>query len=650
MSAQQEASSCGKKSTKIKTAAPVVIQVAGQLRGERGWQATYQKQFGVKRWSKLLKALNAKTDHVCLVNPFLGEREQDDVLDKLCTASGSEERQVGTNPAEKVSQRERGPHLGPHDGAALPDKSVAATNSGPSSCISTPKKILRMLPDARVPGFFKKTKVVLGDELLEEQRHKDETSAPPGGGGSFHRQGDDGADTRQIAGAAAASAHQTSGGEQEPVLTPARSEKQEQNRLFMSEPSTEDRPRGGVVAIPRRRPFELPDNVLTHYYLDGASALCASEGLELTGSEKVLDLCAAPGGKSLVLASQLFRDYFSSRTTQNDNDNETPENDLAENPPRFGLDLAGSTISTMAQEDEELAGGEDSDTAPYVCTEKMPAEKASSDEGRVRINNDETTPSTVTGKRQEDEDLPTTPPDRPLYSKSNPNHNINRAGILSTSTRNTTSGGPNRGTGITPSSSSKNKTASTTNMSNLPLLVSNEFSKTRATRLQSVLQSFLPVDLFEQNLVKVTNLDATAPHCELYRLAPFDVILVDAPCSTDRHLLSSPIEMARWCPKSVAANADRQVHLLWTAIFLLKKHGKIVYSTCALSRHENEEVVERIRKIAKDKADCELEVESANFFLPDEPMKFGPLFRCVMTKKSGKIGAPPPLTAGRKGK
>jgi 16S rRNA C967 or C1407 C5-methylase (RsmB/RsmF family) len=48
--------------------------------------------------------------------------------------------------------------------------------------------------------------------------------------------------------------------------------------------------------------------------------------------------------------------------------------------------------------------------------------------------------------------------------------------------------------------------------------------------------------------IQVTNHDAAEHRTTdgLYRLAPFDKILVDAPCSTDRHLLRSDLELAKW--------------------------------------------------------------------------------------------------------
>ena len=56
----------------------------------------------------------------------------------------------------------------------------------------------------------------------------------------------------------------------------------------------------GAEEIPRAK-----DQLLSYYILDPASVLVAAN-LRVQPGEKVLDLCAAPGGKSLVLAQSLF--------------------------------------------------------------------------------------------------------------------------------------------------------------------------------------------------------------------------------------------------------------------------------------------------------------------------------------------------------
>ena len=73
----------------------------------------------------------------------------------------------------------------------------------------------------------------------------------------------------------------------------------------------------------------------------------------------------------------------------------------------------------------------------------------------------------------------------------------------------------------------------------------------------------------------------------------FDRILVDAPCTSDRHLLSSG-DIASWSAKKVRMSADRQIDLLTTALSRTKAGGRVVYSTCALSIFENDNVVDRV--------------------------------------------------------
>jgi len=99
--------------------------------------------------------------------------------------------------------------------------------------------------------------------------------------------------------------------------------------------------------------------------------------------------------------------------------------------------------------------------------------------------------------------------------------------------------------------------------------------------------------------VKITGFDAAAasahasrrPHDALTRNR-YDCILIDAPCSSDRHVLADPSEMCQWTVARVKQCAERQFAILTTAISALKHNGRLVYATCALSRHENDDVVE----------------------------------------------------------
>ncbi|MFQ5606981.1 MAG: NOL1/NOP2/sun family putative RNA methylase [Candidatus Zixiibacteriota bacterium] len=71
----------------------------------------------------------------------------------------------------------------------------------------------------------------------------------------------------------------------------------------------------------------------------------------------------------------------------------------------------------------------------------------------------------------------------------------------------------------------------------------------------------------------------------------FDVILVDAPCSSDGTVRKSPGLLSGWRAGRAHKYARYQRHLLKKAYRLLKPGGVIVYSTCSLSPVENELVV-----------------------------------------------------------
>jgi 16S rRNA C967 or C1407 C5-methylase (RsmB/RsmF family) len=135
------------------------------------------------------------------------------------------------------------------------------------------------------------------------------------------------------------------------------------------------------------------------------------------------------------------------------------------------------------------------------------------------------------------------------------------------------------------------------------LLVCNEVSKPRAKRLYDVMSSFLPETVFGSKSgirkIEFTSCDAQTTHSTMERLAPFDKILVDAPCSSDRHLLKGSSEMLRWSSGTPKVNAQRQTKLLHNAIWLLKDGGILMYATCALADQENDGVIETFLRKAK---------------------------------------------------
>ena len=138
-------------------------------------------------------------------------------------------------------------------------------------------------------------------------------------------------------------------------------------------------------------------------------------------------------------------------------------------------------------------------------------------------------------------------------------------------------------------------------------LVSNDVSPDRRRRLRDVLSLYLPRgrvadgggtandadadDAPAAPAVTIAGVDAT--RCGVLGSSAYDHVLLDAPCSSDRHMLRSPEKLAQWSPGCVRRNAARQAALLAVALDAVRPGGTVVYSTCALSRRENDDVVER---------------------------------------------------------
>jgi 16S rRNA C967 or C1407 C5-methylase (RsmB/RsmF family) len=93
--------------------------------------------------------------------------------------------------------------------------------------------------------------------------------------------------------------------------------------------------------------------------------------------------------------------------------------------------------------------------------------------------------------------------------------------------------------------------------------------------------------------VRVEGVDVTAMRVQP---AQFDAVLVDAPCSTDRHtLLASPTELEHWTPGRFRRDARRQIALLLQALRLVRVGGTVLYATCSLSNAENDAVIAAVR-------------------------------------------------------
>lgn len=166
----------------------------------------------------------------------------------------------------------------------------------------------------------------------------------------------------------------------------------------------------------------------------------------------------------------------------------------------------------------------------------------------------------------------------------------------------------------------------------------NEISAPRRNRLTKVVQQYIPRHLREGIFVKGKD----GLRFGLVAKETYDRILIDAPCSGERHLLENNVELSRWKKKRVTSLAQKQYSLLASGLGALKPGGRLVYSTCALSPEENDGVIAKAIKKKKGLFEvCRLEApspwaEKTEFgwiHLPDK-CEFGPLYFSVVEKNS----------------
>ena len=123
------------------------------------------------------------------------------------------------------------------------------------------------------------------------------------------------------------------------------------------------------------------------------------------------------------------------------------------------------------------------------------------------------------------------------------------------------------------------------------LLTANERSAARRARLSKTIAACLPPDV--QRRVRVTGADAAALCRYANTHEQYDRILLDAPCSSERHVLRDARYLNEWSYSRIRSLAAAQWSLISSAYRLLARGGKLVYATCALSPEENDCIIER---------------------------------------------------------
>lgn len=118
-----------------------------------------------------------------------------------------------------------------------------------------------------------------------------------------------------------------------------------------------------------------------------------------------------------------------------------------------------------------------------------------------------------------------------------------------------------------------------------PVLV-NEPAGARRLRLVSVLKTYgaqeLPLLGIDGGLL-----------CQ-FVINEVPLIILDAPCSGEAHILHQPQRRREWTPRQTKMLGQRQLALAVAAVHALRPGGLMLYATCALSPFENELLIHEL--------------------------------------------------------
>ncbi|XP_078074852.1 5-cytosine rRNA methyltransferase NSUN4 [Mustelus asterias] len=183
-------------------------------------------------------------------------------------------------------------------------------------------------------------------------------------------------------------------------------------------------------------------------------------------------------------------------------------------------------------------------------------------------------------------------------------------------------------------------------------LAVNDISSSRLNRLRKILHSYVPKNVRTEDRLRITSFDGR--HWGKIERNTFDRVLVDVPCTTDRHSVLEEDNniFSRLRLKERQRLPLLQTQLLVSGILATKPGGSIVYSTCSLSQLQNEYVVERAVDVAKTEHNVEvclvdltavqtLYSDTFNFHgrcrvgelvLPHLTANYGPMYFCKLQR------------------
>lgn len=169
-------------------------------------------------------------------------------------------------------------------------------------------------------------------------------------------------------------------------------------------------------------------------------------------------------------------------------------------------------------------------------------------------------------------------------------------------------------------------------------LTSNDRSASRRNRLISVINSCLPEELKKN--IKVTGYDSSK--WSLYEKDAYDCILLDAPCSSERHVLNDESALSIWGTNRPKVLSIQQFAMLAAALDVVRTNGYILYSTCSVNPMENQNVISKLySKRAGRFEECIMnlppeaeKLEHGAIILPDKANGTGPLYFCLIRRIS----------------
>ncbi|MDI9456241.1 MAG: hypothetical protein QM442_10410 [Spirochaetota bacterium] len=113
--------------------------------------------------------------------------------------------------------------------------------------------------------------------------------------------------------------------------------------------------------------------------------------------------------------------------------------------------------------------------------------------------------------------------------------------------------------------------------------------------------------------------------------------MLDAPCSSERHVLSDEKALKDWSPSRPKRLAVNQFAMLASALEAVVPGGLILYSTCSINPLENEEVIAKLEKRRAGRFE-ELHLDRGekrsfgSIILPDVSDGKGPLYMCLIRR------------------